>query len=328
MSYAADHTSHAAFQCVPLHRWPADGRAPYCFCIIRGMEDGVAADAGTATPRSPPPPPSPSSATSVYVDLHNHKPNEPLKLESERWDIHSISGLAALRMLFQALEALVEVTGDIPPTPPVSRPTTPNTEDTRQLALRRLSSPEAAMSIGSPEAHPHEPLAVQQYAPDASVQNAAIARRFFSKKKPSFSLEQYLLRLHEHCPHSPAVYLAAASFCHRLCVAELKVPATNRTIHRLALASIRVSEKALEDNKWRQERMAKVGGVTKKSLNHLEIALLFLLEFKLLVNEEVLASRMFLLQQAARQGVATKGKLGDQFKLKLPLRKRMALPKS
>lgn len=285
------------------------------------MEDG--GDAG----REPPPPPSPTFAASPSLNRAYHeKSDEPLKLENEKWDIWSISALAAMQMLQAALETLAEATGDVPPTPPVSIPTTPNSEDTR---LRRLSSPEVAMSIGSPEAHPHEPLAIAQYAPDTSVQHAAIARRFFSKSAPSFSLEQYLVRMHTHCPHSPGVYLAAASFCHRLCVAELKVPATNRTIHRLALAAIRVSAKALEDNKWHQRRVAQVGGVSISSLTHLEVALCFLLDFDLWVDDKVLARGIFQLQQAARQGkVARTGKLGDQFKLKLPSRKKMALAQS
>ena len=103
------------------------------------------------------------------------------------------------------------------------------------------------------------------------------------------------------------------------------VPATSRTVHRLALASVRVSAKALEDNKWTQDRMAKVGGVSNNQLKNLEVALCFLLDFDLWVDDRVLARRMFLLQQAAREGKGARGKLGDSFKLKLPLRKKMAM---
>lgn len=278
------------------------------------MEDAVS--------RAPPPPPSPTDAATAAVDpTYSHKSNEPLRLENERWDINAISALAALRMLVQAMERLAEATGDIPPTPPVSQPTTPGKDD---LDLQRMASPE--ICIGSPEAHPHEPIAlIGGDAPDVSVQHAAIARRFFSKSAPPFSLHDYLVRLHTYCPHSPGVYLAAAGFCHRLCVAELKVPATTRTVHRLCLAAIRVSAKALEDNKWKQDRMAKMGGVSLGQLMHLEVALCFLLDFDLWVDNKLLSSRMYMLQQAARQGMGTKGKLNDNFKLKLPLRKKLAL---
>lgn len=286
-------------------------------------------DAGEAVPRTPPPPPEPSADTgAASVDpTYAVKSDSPLTLENERWDITSISALAALRMLVKALESLAEATGDVPPTPPVSRPTTPSRESDNPL--RRLSSPEGSggpyppITIGSPEAHPHEPIAViGADAEDITLQHAAIGRRFFSKVAPSFSISDYLMRLHQYCPHSPGVYLSAASYLHRLCVAELMVPATSRTVHRLALSSIRVSAKALEDNKWTQDRMAKVGGVNKTQLMNLEVALCFLLDFDLWVDDRVLATRMFLLQQAARQGLGARGKLGDSFKLKLPMRNK------
>ena len=296
------------------------------------MEDGVFKVDGVETaPRTPPPPPSPTPDTgAASVDAtYNEKPDEPLILTSEQWDITSISALAALRMFVQALESLAEATGDVPPTPPVSRPTTPKKDD----ALRRVSSggssgptPLPPITIGSPEAHPHEPIAViGENAEEITLQHAAIGRRFFSKVAPSFSISDYLMRIHHYCPHSPGVYLSAASYCQRLCVSDLMVPATSRTVHRLALASIRVSAKALEDNKWTQDRMAMVGGVSKNQLKNLEVALCFLLDFDLWVDDKVLATRMFLLQQAAREGKGARGKLGDSFKLKLPLRKKMAM---
>lgn len=298
------------------------------------MEDVVPNGNGAKTaPRTPPPPPEPSSTVNLEsIDQrHDEKSDEALRLENEQWDINTVSPLAALRMLVEALDGLAEATGDIPPTPPVSRPTTPRRED--DDPLRQISSGNAAapvpippIKIGSPEAHPHEPISVvAANVEDISLQHAAIGRRFFSKIAPSFSLSEYLLRVHKYCPHSPGVYLSAAAYCHRLCVSELMVPATNRTIHRLALASIRISAKALEDNKWRQEWMAKVGGVTRTQLRNLEVALCFLLDFDLWVDEGMLAKRMFLLQQAARQGQGTRGKLSDNFKLKLPLRKKMAM---
>ena len=294
------------------------------------MEDAVPPiDAVEAAPRTPPPPPEPNADTgAASIDpTYSERPDEPLTLRSETWDITSISALAALRMFAKALETLAEATGDVPPTPPVSRPTTP-TKDSN--ALQRLSSPDASgstpyppITIGSPEAHPHEPISViGAGAEDITLQHAAIGRRFFSKIAPSFSVSEYLMRIHHYCPHSPGVYLAAASYCHRLCVAELMVPATTRTVHRLALASIRISAKALEDNKWAQDRMAKVGGVNRTQLMNLEVALCFLLDFDLWVDDRVLATRMFLLQQAASQGLGARGNLRDSFKLKLPLRNK------
>ncbi|KAK0935898.1 hypothetical protein LTR29_012520 [Friedmanniomyces endolithicus] len=280
-----------------------------------------------ATVHAPPPPPEPraNDTTEAVDSAYSQKSDQPLRLDSAIWDITAISGLAALQMLAEALQDLADAMGDVPPTPPVSRPTTPKTYLDGN-GLRRTSSPEDtfAMVIGSPEAHPHEPITVDAGADteETTLQRIAIARRFYSKTAPAFTIAQYLQRLHTFCPHSPGVYLTAAVYCHRLCVADLMVPATNRTIHRLSLAAIRVASKAVEDNKWTQDRISKVGGVNKTQLMNLEVTLCFLLDFDLGVTDTRLAERMFLLQEAARQALGTRGKLSDEFNLKLPVRMR------
>ena len=302
------------------------------------MEDGASrtlAVTETAPPGSPPPPPDPNvddaTAAVPLCPTPAPKSDDPLRLDCEKWDINSVSALGALRMLVEALDKLANATGDVPPTPPVSRPTTPSRlgfekrhfrKSSSSLRLAQGASGVPATPIGSPEAHPHEPLTVEvgANAQDITVQHAALARRFFSKTPPPFTLSAYLMRLHQYCPHSPGVYLAAAAYIHHLCAAELIVPATNRTIHRLALAAIRVAAKALEDNKWAQERVAKVGGVSNVQLLNLEVTLCFLLDFELFVDEKIMCRRMFLLQQAAGSRVALGGKLGEQFKLRLPVR--------
>ncbi|KAK4554619.1 hypothetical protein LTR86_008474 [Recurvomyces mirabilis] len=278
-----------------------------------------------AAAQAPPPPPEPRAEENVQAAQCSatEKSDVALELESNEWDITTLSGLGALRMLVNALQTLADAMGDVPPTPPVSRPVT-----SRQDVdiLRRASSPETtcAMIIGSPEAHPHEPITVTvgADAEDTTVQRIAIARRFFSKTVPQFTLSDYLLRLHHFCPHSAGVYLAAAAYCHRLCVADIMVPSTSRTVHRLALASIRVAAKAIEDNKWTQERYSKVGGVSRVQLMNLEVSLCFLLDFELGVNDRMLANKMFLLQQAGRQGLSTRSRLNEEFRLKLPARIR------
>jgi hypothetical protein len=73
-------------------------------------------------------------------------------------------------------------------------------------------------------------------------------------------------------------------------------------VHRLSLAAIRIAAKALEDNKWSQQRVAQVGGVSPTQLLNLEVALCFLLDFELGVDAEGLAKSMFGLQMAGRSG--------------------------
>ncbi|GAB7366805.1 hypothetical protein MBLNU230_g0979t1 [Neophaeotheca triangularis] len=242
---------------------------------------------------SPPPPPNPDAdaqAGSIndydYDGPTTHKTDDPIVCQSEDWDIHSVSSLAALRMLINALTALSNQTGDVPPTPPVTRPSTPKTEPAQNPFFSNLS----------PRPNPNYPLITSPSTPTItttptpdSCPNPQIARRFFSRTPPSFTLSAYLHRLHTYCPHSPAVYLAAAVHLRALCLPNTThpsplVPPTPRTIHRLALAAIRISAKTLEDYKWEQAFFARVGGVGGEQLLRLEVGVCFLLGFELAVG--------------------------------------------
>lgn len=278
---------------------------------------------------APPPPPDPSTDSTIksIEAVYLERSDTPPDLTDAAWDINSVSALGALRMFTSALDLLADATGDVPPTPPISRPSTPRRDRRSASGSRSVSTHAAAripsITIGSPEAHPQEAIrvAIGAGAEDHLIQHAAIARRFFSKVPPLFTLHDYLARLHHWCPHSPGVYLAAASYCHRLCVVDYLVPATKRTVHRLALAAIRIASKALEDNKWPQERMAKVGGIGLTQLLNIEVSLCFLLDFDLWVDEAKLSRSMYLLQQAAKLGTGTRGKLSE-FRLRMPQQRR------
>jgi hypothetical protein len=232
---------------------------------------------------SPPPPPNPNAAVPAINPHFDSLSDEPALIDNPDWDITTLSALGALRTLQLALETLTEAAADVPPTPPISRPATPthNKPADENVPPRTF--------IGA-DADPHD------------IQHAAIARRFFSKVAPQFTVSDYLKRQHAYCPHSPGVYLTAAHYIHRLCISERVLPVTNRTVHRLFLAATRIAAKALEDNKWSQQRVAQVGGVRPTQLLNLEVALCFLLDFELGVDAKGLAKSMFALQLAGKSG--------------------------
>lgn len=252
---------------------------------------------------------------------------------SPDFDVESIAPLLALKILACGINSLANLTGDLPPTPPVSRPVTPSIQELRneykpghQRTPSRPGTPPSAIpghdiqhlkaQIGSPEAGACE----RTLAPELSrkTQYDVIARRFFSRKPPPVSVDDYLLRLHRYCPMSVAVYLAAAVYIQKLAVEEKAVPVTARTVHRLLLAALRVAMKALEDLSYPHKRFAGVGGVSEKELAKLEISLCYLLDFGLRVTNEVLRSKSWALLQMAQTG----SKSGTDLKLSLPIRAR------
>ncbi|KAF4119377.1 Cyclin [Geosmithia morbida] len=133
--------------------------------------------------------------------------------------------------------------------------------------------------------------------PNAPQQHGAITRKFYSKLEPPISITSYMARLHQFCPASAAVYLAASVYIHRLAVEQAAIPVTRRNVHRLALAGVRVAAKALEDLAYPHAKVARVGGVSESELARLEVSFCFLAGFDLVVGEELLNTRWMALRR-------------------------------
>lgn len=264
----------------------------------------------------PPPPPNPSSDAGLAVTPGSDGSTTPPSPNS--LDVFMLTPVTALKLLCAGMEALVRVTGDVPPTPPPSFPTTPNMRGMQQekeniarsnsytnlSAVRsRMRTPPNSSGcledidgvnfrrtpIGSPEVKPTEPyIIIGDNAEPLNVQHGAITRKFYSKKPPPISVEDYLMRIHKFCPMSTAVYLATSFYIHKLAVEERAIPVTRRNCHRLLLAGLRVAMKALEDLSYPHSRFAKVGGVSENELGRLEISFCFLTNFELRTTKEKL----------------------------------------
>lgn len=153
-------------------------------------------------------------------------------------------------------------------------------------------------SSSAPNLHPPEPyVIVGADSQPLNLQHGAITRKFYSKNEPPISVHQYLLRLHQFCPMSTAVYLATSLYIHRLAVEERAIPVTRRNAHRLVLAGLRVAMKALEDLSYPHTKIAKVGGVSEVELARLEISFCFLAGFELVVREDLLKKHWQVLRE-------------------------------
>ncbi|KYK56416.1 Cyclin PHO80-like protein [Drechmeria coniospora] len=161
---------------------------------------------------------------------------------------------------------------------------------TPTAAAEIVPVPETAAETGSerPQRPPEPYVIVGADSQPLNLQHGAITRKFYSKKEPPITINQYLLRLHQFCPMSTAVYLATSLYIHRLAVEERAIPVTRRNAHRLVLAGLRVAMKALEDLSYPHAKIAKVGGVSDVELARLEISFCFLAGFELVVGEEPL----------------------------------------
>ena len=285
-----------------------------------------------------PAPPSPSADAGIVPSRPDPHGGDSTLSQVDDIDIFTLKPVAALKLLCDMLETLVRMTGDVPPTPPVSQPKAPrvdvagvNKENEGPFAgedkLQKRKSRQwvgddgdvphrARTPIGSPEARATEPVHIELVDADIEAlvpQHLAIARKFYSKKPPPIALEEYLGRLHRYCPMSAGVYLAAGAYIHRIALVERLLPVTPRNVHRLVLAGLRVTMKALEDLSYPHTRFAKVGGVSEAELGRLEMSFCFAVDFELQVTSETLLE-----YARTARNAALVGRLPETLQPKLP----------
>jgi len=260
--------------------------------------------------------PEPASDKGIVPSIKSPSLQGLDEITPENVDVFQLEAVAALRMLCRSIDTLVKLTGDVPPTPPArSRGPSPNpgvsklrestTADTVTPKKENMGFPSMGQKqhehidgvvfvktpIGSPEAHAHEPTSaadIGAHAQSVYVQHGALARKFYSKRPPPISTEEYLMRMHKYCPMSTAVYLASSVYITRLAIRDRIIPVTPRNVHRLLLACLRVAMKALEDLCWPHARFSKVGGVSEGELGRLEITFCYLMDFSLKVDAAML----------------------------------------
>ncbi|OAL21627.1 hypothetical protein AYO20_11345 [Fonsecaea nubica] len=278
------------------------------------------ASASSSLPKLPAPP-EPENDKGIIPSIKSPSLEGLDDLTPENIDIFKLEPVAALKLLCRNIDNLVQMIGDVPPTPPArsrggsparslsrlresitaetAATQTPKKETTKLRPPESTSHQEhidgvlfVKTPIGSPEAHEHEPTAAAHIiganAQPLYIQHGALARKFYSKRPPPISTEDYLMRMHKYCPMSTAVYLASSLYITRLAVQEKILPVTPRNVHRLLLATLRVAMKALEDLSWPHARFSKVGGVSEGELGRLEITFCYLIDFSLKVDAEML----------------------------------------
>jgi hypothetical protein len=251
-----------------------------------------------------PPRPNPSADAGLSVKVPGDESDTPSS--PNNLDVFTIGPVTALKLLCAGIEALVRVTGDIPPTPPSTNSTPPNmrgmqaekeniirSNSWKNLAdlNQRPRTPSSSSggsedidgvsfkkaAVGNSNRVPIEPyIIIGDNAEPLNVQHSAITRKFYSKHPPPISVEDYLMRIHKFCPMSTAVYLATSYYL---------------------LAGLRVAMKALEDLSYPHSRFSKVGGVSESELARLEISFCFLTNFEFKTSKETLLDHAIALRE-------------------------------
>lgn len=245
-----------------------------------------------------------------------HVSESSLLASSDNMDLFRHSPITALKLLCAGIEALIKLSGDTAPTMPMYDNSTINFD----LEIEKEDKSQTSSSEGLndweflPKQHrgsisneepdinrtmlrtelngnlaSNEPFfAVDDSSELTKSQYSVIARKFDSKYMPPISLVDYLMRIQRFCPMSTVVYLATSLYIHKLAIDEKTISVTRRNCHRLVLAGLRVTMKALEDHSYAHAHFSKVGGVSVAELAKLEISFCFLINFEFIKSEEML----------------------------------------
>nr|DAD47778.1 TPA_asm: hypothetical protein HUJ06_017715 [Nelumbo nucifera] len=104
---------------------------------------------------------------------------------------------------------------------------------------------------------------------------------------PNMTIQSFLERIFRYTRVASPVYVVAYVYIDRLCQIQPEFRITSSNVYRLLITTIMVASKFVEDM---NSYFAKVGGLTTKEMNKLEVDFLFLMGFRLHVNVSVFES--------------------------------------
>ncbi|XP_028754181.1 cyclin-U2-1-like [Neltuma alba] len=113
---------------------------------------------------------------------------------------------------------------------------------------------------------------------------------FDCREIPDLTIQSYLERISRYTRAGPSVYVVAYVYIDRFCQNNPGFRINSRNVHRLLITTIMVASKYVEDMNYKNSYFARVGGLTTKELNDLEVEFLFMMGFKLHVNVSVFES--------------------------------------
>lgn len=128
---------------------------------------------------------------------------------------------------------------------------------------------------------------LQRIAEDNDVKGMFRAQKvsvFDGLTKPGISIGGYLERIFQYANCSPSCLVVAYIYMDRFAQMQPLLPLHSFNVHRLIISSVLVSAKFLDDVYYDNAFYAKIGGISTKEMNLLEVDFLFGVGFQLNVS--------------------------------------------
>lgn len=114
---------------------------------------------------------------------------------------------------------------------------------------------------------------------------------FHGLRPPPISIEDYVTRIFKYAKCSPACFVHAFAYLDRLARRDPGCyQPTPLSVHRLFLTAVMLAAKFTDDHYYTNGFYAKVGGLSVRELNALELLMLKQLDFRLFVSAELFHS--------------------------------------
>eukprot|EP00127_Corallochytrium_limacisporum_P007024 Clim_evm32s240 gene=Clim_evmTU32s240 len=118
----------------------------------------------------------------------------------------------------------------------------------------------------------------------ADGQNSDEVTSFDALRVPSITVVGYVDRILRYAPCSSACFVFSYIWLQRLEQRYKALRINSLNVHRLLITMIMVAAKYFDDRYYNNAYYAKVGGISKEEINHLELELLTLMRFDLWVS--------------------------------------------
>jgi len=122
---------------------------------------------------------------------------------------------------------------------------------------------------------------------DRFMVNQTAVTRFQALRAPQIAIKSYLERIVKYSNCSEECFVLALIYIDRLIKVNEKFMLNSLNVHRLMITSVMLGAKFFDDQYYNNAHFGKVGGVSCKEINLLEIEFVFMINFNLYVETDL-----------------------------------------
>lgn len=112
--------------------------------------------------------------------------------------------------------------------------------------------------------------------------------RFHAKSPPSIKVRDYLARIVKYAEINTTILLSLLVYVDRVIALHPEFILSDFTVHRFIISAVICACKIMGDTYLTNTLYAKIGGISARELNYLELEFLFLIDWKLPVTRNTL----------------------------------------